>query len=139
MTAKEIETEARELDPIIEERRIVGLLKPYVEARKAEAYAKRDKDAAGEAIKDWLQRHPADSLYDGETGIDAQLKTRNGTESYDIGRMPWALVKKLWAANALSMDVKMLRALAEKTTLYIDSQPWRVPGSATEYLEVTQR
>lgn len=139
MNAQEIEEQADELDPITVQRYAEAQLKPYADARRDEQIAKRKKDDAGEVIKGWLQRNDGESLYDGEAGLEASLKTRNGSESYDVARMPEALVLKLWQANALSVDVKMLRALSEKTTLYIDSQPWRVPGPATEYLEVTQR
>lgn len=139
MTAQEIEQQADELNPLVFERYAVEQLVVYDHHRAVEADARRAKEKAAEPIRAWLDKHPGESLRDGEMDIEASLKTRNGSESYDVGRMPWQLVKKLWAANALLMDVKMLRVLSEKSTLYMDSQPWRVPGLATEYLEIVRR
>ena len=127
-----------ELSPIVEERRVVGLLKPYADARHDEQIASRKKDDAGKVIKDWLLRHPDMSLFDGETGLEAVLKERRGTESYDVTHMPRELVVKLWKANALKVDVTVLRAL-KASTLPVDCQQWKVPGGVTEYLDVQAR
>lgn len=139
MNAAEIEQEARELDPRYEEQRIVGLLQVYDDARSTESTAKKAKDEAGKQIKDWLGKHPDEALYDGETGIEARLQERRGSDRYDVHRIPWKLVKRLWEANALNVDLDVLKSLADRDTLPVDIQPWRVPGGVTYALDVKRR
>lgn len=139
MTAQEIEQQADELDPLVFERYAVEQLAAYDHYRAVEADAKRSKEKAAEPIRVWLDKHPGESLRDGETDLEASLRTRQGSESYDVGRMPKALLLQLWQANALNVDVRMLKALSDRSSLYIDCQTWRVPGPVTEYLEIVRR
>jgi hypothetical protein len=129
-----------ELDPIVEERRVVGLLKPYADARHDEAIAKRRKDDAGAVIKEWLDKRPGEAVFDGETGLEAVYQERRGSESYDLTNVPPALLKRLQKAKCLKVDVTVLRALSQHgDTLPVDMQPWKVPGGVTYALDVQKR
>lgn len=55
---------------------IVGLLRPYVEARWQATSAKAQQDRLGDLIKNYLERHPGEVAWDGENEIEASFKER---------------------------------------------------------------
>jgi len=115
---------------------LVGMLFEYDRWRAQETSARAEKEKIAVRLRRWLDLHPADTLWDGERGIEARLQTRTGAERYDVAAMPAALVKALHNSNALTVDVTVLRALAGKTTVAEDVKPYRVPGMVTMSLEV---
>lgn len=115
---------------------LVSLLAAYVAARNTKADSERVMEALAPRFKAWLEKHIGDELYDGERGLRASLQTRQGSERYDVSAMPAALVKQLHKANALTVDVKVLRALSGKSVLPEDCRPYRVPGEETTALKV---
>jgi hypothetical protein len=64
--------------------KLVSWIVKYARARDAEQQAKTEKEGMGKAFKDFLEEHPDDFLYDGETGLQAVLQERRGTPSYDL-------------------------------------------------------
>lgn len=83
-TRKEAAEALKEPLDIDTHRKLVEWLPLYVRARDAEQQAKSEKEGMGKAFKDYLEAHPDDTLYDGETGLQAVLQERHGTPAYDL-------------------------------------------------------
>lgn len=134
MTLQEIIDEV-EGDTIADRANLVACLKPYIESRDKRDYHAKEVDLLGKTIKAYLER-TGEELWDGEAEIVGKLQTRNGSESYDVFNMPPELVLKLQQANALSVDLKVLKALVGKSALPEDVKRWKIPGGQTTALIV---
>lgn len=115
---------------------VFRLMRAYVKAREAEKVAGKERARLGELIKHYLQ--PGQIIYDGETGIEARLQTRQGREHYDVSAMPAELVRALQAAGALQVDVDVIRALQGKSSLPDEIRPWAIPGPTSTALIVEE-
>lgn len=119
-----------------DEGELVGLLMAYVSARNVKAESEKVMEVIAARLKPWLEKHPDDELVDGERGLRAFLQARSGSERYDVTSMPAPLVRRLHKARALTVDVKVIRALSGKDVLPEDVKPYRVPGEETTALRV---
>lgn len=118
--------------------KLEGWLVSYCKARDAESQAKSEKEGIGKALKDWLEEHPDEVLYDMEHGLQAYLQTRQGSDRYDVSSMPPELILRLHQAHALQLDVQVIKALSGKDILPEDVKPYRVPAEQSVALQVKQ-
>lgn len=126
-------------EEILERAEVEDLIYEYDRWRAQESSAKAEKEKAGERIKEWLNLHPNEAeLHNGERGLKAFFRTSTGPERYDVAAMPRSLVGTLHKANALQVDVGVLRALAGKAVVAEDVKPYRVPGLETRSLQVVK-
>jgi len=116
---------------------VVGLLRPYVEARDQETSSGKQRARLGELLKHYLERHPGEVVYDGESGLEASLQERQGAAVYEMDRMPEDLVLLLHRHGALKVDGIVLKALAGHQVAE-QAKAYARPGAATVALNVKE-
>ncbi len=131
-------TNDTDVDDAISHSNLVGLLAPYVETRRKRDISAKHLDLLAHQLKEYLEAHDGEELWDGEKGIIARMQTRSSTEHYDTANMPIDLIQKLWQANALKVDTAMIKALVGRSSLPEEIKRWRVPGGVTYALEVKE-
>ena len=117
---------------------LVPLLRAYCEARtQREVYGKQTEQL-GALIKAYLQSHPGEVLWDGETRMEARLQMRAGV-IYDLvsirAKNP-VLFDRLADLGCLTVDSQVLKAQLDQLPGVED---YRMPGRATQALMVEQR
>ena len=112
---------------------LVGLLRSAMEARASRDQYARQYDQMARLLKDYLQAHEDETLFDGEAKIEASLQRRSLGESYDVASMSWALVQALHEARLLTVNVGGVRALADQR-LKDEVNVYKQPGGETTAL-----
>lgn len=118
---------------------VVKLIGPYAEARAAEFGAKRDKERVGSVIRQFLEEHPEETLYDGELGLEAMLKQRTGPSELDIiglAEKHPQIVVRLAELGLLRLDNTGWRAQKEKFPEAVTIQGFISPGKGSVALNV---
>ena len=87
---------------------VAGLLRPYIEAREQEASYGKQKSRLGELIKNYIETHDGEVVWDGENLIEAVLKERRiPGRDYDLVTM-WerdrAMFERLVLTGCLKVD-----------------------------------
>ena len=91
----------------IEDRDLLAMLPLYVDLRERETSAKEEKERIGKPIRKYLEEHPGETLYDGESDIEGRLQRRSSAPQYDLlslfEREP-ELFKRLLHSGCLRAD-----------------------------------
>ena len=96
---------------------MVKMLSAYVRARSEATDAKRTQDMIGDLLKGYLERHPDEVIWDGETGIEACMKERTlPGKQYDL----ISLAKK---------DALLFQRLLEMGCLQVNAAAVKVQGA----------
>jgi len=109
----------------------------YVQARREAQNTKKTQDLFGERLKAYLETNGP--LYDGETGYEARLLERQGPATFDVEKMPDALVLWLARHGALNVDAKVALALKGRSSEADALYRLIMPGKPTTALDVKKR
>ena len=103
-----------EADPdAIDRRMLLGLLRAYVGLRAERDAAAKGMDALSKQIKPYLEAHPGEVLFDGESRIEASLQERSGGVTYDLISIHKAdpiLFQRLFDTGCLTVDAAVVKA-----------------------------
>lgn len=114
---------------------LVGQLRPYIETRaQRDSYGKHLEKIAA-LLKNYLERHSGEEIYDGETGIVAKLTERHGSDVYETERMDAKLIRDLHKVGALRVDPGVIKALAGQE-IADRAKRYVRPGPVTVALDV---
>lgn len=113
------------------ERDLIGLL--------AGAYAlKRQRDdldkaykTATKPVREWLEAHPGERLWDGENSLFATLQERSGSQRLDAMSLTEKrpdLLAWLASQGCLSLDNRAYAAVEDKAIQALDVKPFLMPG-----------
>jgi len=117
----------------------VGLLKPALEDKESTAKAAKDYKAVQKPIRDYLEAHRDEQLYDGENNIKAFLETRRGSVEMDCMNLAGDSPSlALWAMQhgLLKLDGKQYEAMQGKAGEMIDLGRYVSPGAGSEALKI---
>ena len=93
-------------------------------------------------MRAWLEKHPGEFLYDGESRVAAQLRDRRGPPQLDVlglaERHP-ELITWLARMGALKLDRDMWAALQAKAIEVERIKPFIMPGKGTTALEIRRQ
>ena len=123
----------------LSEGQLIGLLRVYVDYRRREAEAGEVKDQVGGQLKRWLEAHPGEVLWDGETRLEGRLQQRAGTITYDllgIEEFDPPLFNRLLRLGCLRVDAGAVKVQAEQLA---GIQRYALPGKGTVALLVEER
>ena len=123
----------------LSEGQLIGLLRVYVDYRRREAEAGEGKDQVGGQLKRWLEAHPGEVLWDGETRLEGRLQARAGTPTYDllgIREHDDSLFQRLLALGCVSIESKAVKLHAEQLA---GVQRYAMPGKGSVALIVEER
>lgn len=82
---------------------LVSMLPLALKTKQARDQASKDYDKITAPMRRFLELGDDDSLYDGESGIEARLSPAPASHSYDVAEMPDELVIGLARAGFLSV------------------------------------
>ena len=103
-----------EPDPDADDRRmLVSLLRAYHEARADRDNAVKRVDSLGKMMREFLESHPGEVLWDGENKIEARLQERSGGVTYDliaIAHQDHVLFDRLFNLGILTVDAAAAKA-----------------------------
>jgi hypothetical protein len=116
---------------------LVALLPAYTRARSEKASAEKDVERIGGLFKDWLGEHPGEVIWDGESGIEASLKTRRVSgRTYDLLTL-WdqnrALFERLLKTGCLKVDESAVKNAGPNVG---GVEQYAFPQGETTYLDV---
>ena len=135
-----MKVQAMPLPALQGEREAILAMRAYVEARKDAAKATGIQKRFGDQLKAYLEVFSNNSpLYDGETDYEARMLERKGTATYDVEKMPDALVLWLARHGALNVDAKVAAALKGKAIEADDVGRYEMPGNVTTALDVKKQ
>ena len=98
-----------EQDVKVTQRMAVDAMERYGKAHKAEKTAKNEKDSISKAIlKPYLEANQGETLYDGESGLEARLKPHSAprwlSEQISDELLRWAFGKDVVKFSATKLD-----------------------------------
>lgn len=131
------ETETRELSHAD----LVKMLGMYVDCKKERKGADDLLKTLAKPLRDYLERHPGEQIYDGERRITASLQSRTGTPEMDLMTLtaddPFLAT---WALNhgLLKLDKKAWGGLAGKAQEMAQLERYVSPGAGSEALQVVE-
>lgn len=120
-------------------RDIIGMLPLYAGYRDTERRAKRDKELMGKTLKQYLEEHPEETLFDGETQLEARLQERRGVKVLDASSIPSELLVWLGEHGCLLLDNTAFRALDGKFPEVLKVRDFLYPGPGSVSLQVGKR
>jgi hypothetical protein len=116
------------------EGQLIALLKGLYEIKRQrndldDAYKK-----ASEPVRAWLDAHPGEQLYDGESRIVARLQDRTGAPELDVISLyqkdPETILG-LASFGCLKLDAKAWQAIQGKSISAENAKPYLMPGKAS--------
>lgn len=137
MTTEAVETPGVE-DVDLTRTHMLVLMGSYATARTEESTGKKTKDICGKALKEYLEGHRGEDLYDGETGLHGFLQERNSARKLDFGNLPIELLNWLANHDCLKFDDEHFKGVQKKQVAEEVAQVERylMPGTASESLQV---
>ena len=117
---------------------LVGLLRAALEARAQRDHYARQFDNIARLFKGYLEAHPDEVLFDGESKIEARLQRREKPANYDTASMPWALIQALHEARLLSVSDACVKAITDQR-LQDEARRFRQPGGETLALLIEEK
>ena len=123
---------------------LINILPSAYSAKRTAADTKSSYEDYQKIIKPWLEAHPGEQLYDGETEITAALGSRAGTPTLDWRTLAeanpelalWALKMGLATFNNKAFDA--LETSAQFAEL-VDLKGYLMPGGETRTLHITKK
>lgn len=120
---------------------LVRMLGAYADAKRQAKDAKDLMTTLSKPLREYLERHPGEELYDGERRIKAFLQSRTGTPELDLMTLAqnddvlafWALTHGL-----LKLDKKAWDGLAGKALEMAQLENYVSPGAGSEALQVVE-
>ena len=116
----------------------------YVAADKKEKDAKSVKEALSKAIiKPWLKDNPTETLYDGETGLEASLQSHSAPrwldyEGIEVHLLMYAVQNDLLKPNLTQID-KLKKGGDDSAGFVRFTERIRPGGEAEPRLKVSKR
>lgn len=131
------DTETRELSHAD----LVKMLGMYVDCKRERKDADDLLKTLAKPLREYLERHPGEQIYDGERRVRAFLQTKKGTPEMDL----MTLTEKdpflaTWALNhgLLKLDKKAWDGLAGKAQEMAQLEKYVSPGAGSEALQVVE-
>lgn len=115
----------------ITEREIAAKVARLANIREAKNQLEKEDKALTAEIATYLERTGRECIADRASGVTARLQPRQGSTRYDVLSMPDALVCRLKALGALSVDAKVVKALEGKAIEADDVRRYATPGRTT--------
>ena len=121
----------------LDRRMLVDLLRPYINERAERDNHGKQVERYAALLKNYLERHPGEEIFDGESGIVAKLLERHSSDVFETERMDAKLIRDLHKVGALKVDPAVIKALggqeiADRAKKYLR------PGTVTAYLDVKE-
>jgi hypothetical protein len=131
------DTETRELSHAD----LVKMLGMYVDCKKERKGADDLLKTLAKPLREYLERHPTEQIYDGERRVKAFLQTKKGTPELDcmsLAEKDAALA--IWALShgLLKLDKKAWEGLAGKAQEMAQLENFVSPGAGSEALQVVE-
>ena len=127
-------------DVKVTQRMAVDAMERYGKAHKAEKTAKNEKDSISKAIlKPYLAANQGETLYDGESGLEARLTPHGAPRWLDTNGMDAALI--VWATEIglLKLNLAAVDSLPETTALTQLKERIKPGGEGEPRLSVSRR
>ena len=126
-------------EPAIDPRVLVSLLRAYTEARTERDNYGRRVDSLAKMLKQYLEAHPEEVLWDGENRIEARLQNRSGGETYDLVSIHAsnpALFERLYNTGCLMVDAAAVKAQRDQVA---GVEKYAMPKKGTTALIVEEK
>ena len=123
----------------VERGQLLRMLRAYIECRHVRDLEAKRLETMGGHLKDFLNKHPEETLWDGENEIKARLQERKGANIYDLLSLREkdpVLFKRALGLGCVSLDPKAVKLHEEQL---VGIERYAGPGKGTVALQVERK